>query len=391
MKSVCIVTSTRADYGILKPLILGFCEDSEIELRLAVTGSHLSDKYGMTVSEIEKDKISIDCRIPILSDVDTPEATSITMANALVRFSEYFNKHRPDILIVLGDRYEIAAICCAAVNTRIPIAHIHGGETTEGAIDECYRHSITKMSYLHFAACETYRKRIIQLGEAPERVFNVGAMGVENALHLPKLTQEELTAQLEFDFYKPYTVVTFHPVTLENGTELEQCKALFAALDEYPQLGLLITKSNADAGGRSINEAIDAYAARRSNCKAMFSLGAQRYLSALQYAEFTIGNSSSGIVEAPAFGIPTVNIGDRQKGRLRAASVIDCGANREEIAKAIEKALSDEFRVKARHTQNPYGAGDTAEQIRKTVKDYLLKDRINLKRKFYDIPYEVTL
>ncbi|MEA5058566.1 MAG: UDP-N-acetylglucosamine 2-epimerase [Candidatus Pelethousia sp.] len=390
MKSICIVTSTRTDYGILKPLILGFMGDAEFEMRLAVTGSHLSRKYGMTVNEIEKDQIPIDCRIPILSDGDTPEAASTAMAKALLGFSEYFHARRPDMLIVLGGRYEIAAICCAAVNARISIAHIHGGETTEGAIDECYRHSITKMSYLHFAACEVCRRRIIQLGEAPERVFNVGALGVENVLKNPKLTQDELSALIGFDFHKPYAVMTFHPATRENGTEREQCEALFSALDEYPQVGLLITKSNADPEGQRGNEAIDAFASRRDNCKAVSSLGVLRYLSALQHAEFVIGNSSGGIVEAPSFGIPTINIGDRQKGRLRADSIIDCNAEKDAIARAIEKALSAAFRSKARHTTNPYGAGNTAAQIKNTIKECLLNDRIHLKKSFYDIPFEVT-
>ncbi|MEG1884298.1 MAG: UDP-N-acetylglucosamine 2-epimerase [Clostridia bacterium] len=390
MKSVCVVTSTRADYGILKPLILALMDDPQIEMRLAVTGSHLSEAYGMTVDEIANEGIPIDCCLPILTSADTPRAISSAMANALDHFSDYFNSRRPDMLITLGDRYEIETVCCAAVNARIPIAHIHGGETTEGAIDECYRHSITKMSYLHFTACEAYRKRVIQLGEAPERVFNVGSMGVENVMKMPKLSRDELTEQIGFDFFKPYAVMTFHPVTLEDQTEREQCDALFAAMDEYSQLGLLITKANADVGGRSINEVIDAYAQKRERCKAIYSLGAKRYLSSLQYAEFAIGNSSSGIIEAPSFSIPTVNIGDRQKGRLRADSVIDCEAEKNAIIDAIKTALSERFRDVARHAHNPYGEGDTSTHIAGIVKEYLLSDHINLKKKFFDVQFEVT-
>lgn len=389
MKIICVVTSTRADYGILKPMIFRLHDDSELELRIAVTGSHLAESYGMTVHEIEGDGLPVHCHIPILADDNMPDAVSRTMASALTGFAAYFTKHRPDMLVVLGDRYEIAAICCAAVNARIPIAHVHGGETTEGAIDEAYRHSITKMSYLHFAACEAYRKRIIQLGEAPERVFNVGALGIENALATPRLSQDELCEQVGFDFTKPYAVVTFHPVTLENGTEEKQCNELFAALDEFPKLGLLITKSNADAGGQLINDAIDVYAAHRDNCTAVYSLGARRYLSAIHYSEFVIGNSSSGIVEVPVFRVPTVNIGDRQKGRLRADSVIDCAPDKVNIVSAIDKAMSDEFREKAKHTISPYGTGETSAKIVSVIKDYLYHDKINLKKSFYDITFEV--
>lgn len=392
MKSVCVVTSTRADYGLLSPLIRRIAADEALELRLVATGTHLSQTYGMTVCELEWDGFTTDARIPILAGGNDEQAVSNTMANALCGFGAYFAKNKSDILVVLGDRYEMCAICAAAVNARIPIAHIHGGETTQGAVDECYRHSITKMSYLHFTACETYRRRVIQLGEDPSRVFHVGALGVENTLHTELIPMNVLAQELAFPaLLKPFAVVTFHPVTLEAGTGAAQCEALFSAMDRFPDIGFLCTKANADAGGQEINALLDAYAEKRPNCKAVASLGAQRYLSALNAAAFALGNSSSGIVEAPAFGIPTVNIGDRQKGRLRASSVIDCKPETDDIVSAINQALSSEFRDFAKHASNPYGTGDTSERICETMKRFLYEGRIDLKKRFFDLEYEVDI
>lgn len=387
--SVCVLTTTRADYGILRPLLVALSKDNSLELRLAVTGTHLSEKFGMTVWEIEADGFPIDVKIPILrGNGDSPADISRAMAEATAGFGTYFQDHRPDLLMVLGDRYEAFAVCAAAVNTCVPIAHLHGGETTEGAIDECFRHCITKMSYLHFTAAEPYRQRVIQLGEDPARVFNVGGMGVENALHTEFLSAEELEDDLNFSlFQKPCVVTTFHPVTLEPGSAGGQLEQLLAAIAERTDLNFLITKSNADAGGQEINEKLDAFGEEHSHCWVVASLGMRRYLSALKYACCVLGNSSSGLVEAPSFGIPTINIGDRQRGRLQAESVINCRPERADILRALDRACSPEFRARAAKAVNPYGDGNTSGKICEIIKDTLLSGGIDLKKKFYDIPF----
>ena len=386
MKTICVVTSTRADYGLLSPVLFKLNKDSELNLHLVVTGSHLSKKYGMTIQEIYGERIPIHECISILPEDDFTNVSQI-MANALVSFAEYFSKNRPDLVLVLGDRYEIFAVCCAAVNNLIRIAHIHGGETTEGAIDECYRHSITKMSYLHFTSCEAYRRRIIQLGEDPHRVFNVGALGIENVLNIPYLNKDKLSKELGFNLNLPYVVVTYHPVTLEYHTARQHCKELFKALDLFPCLGVLITKSNADADGVIINDMIDEYCKCRPNCKAFFSLGAQRYLTTVKYSKAVIGNSSSGILEVPALGVPTVNIGDRQKGRVKPPSVVDCLPMVESISDAIRKVLGSGFRAMLSQGTNVYGSGDSSRKIVEILKHYLNVTHIDLKKRFYDLPF----
>lgn len=386
--SVCVLTTTRADYGILRPLLFALSKDDSLELRLAVTGTHLSEKFGMTVEEIEADKLPIDARIPIFpGNGDTPADISRAMGEASAGFGAYFQTRRPDMLVVLGDRYEVFAVCAAAVSACVPIAHLSGGETTEGAIDECFRHCITKMSYLHFTAAEVYRKRVIQLGEAPERVFCVGELGVENALHEKLLSPGELEASLEFPlFQKHYVVTTFHPVTLEPGSAGTQLEELLAAMTERTDLNFLITKSNADAGGQGINKRLDVFAEENSHCLVVASLGMRRYMSALKYAHCVLGNSSSGLVEAPSFGIPTINIGDRQRGRIQAESVINCRPERADILRALELAGSPDFRRLAAKTVNPYGDGNTSGKICRIIKDTLRSGKIDLKKNFYDIP-----
>nr|WP_325257021.1 UDP-N-acetylglucosamine 2-epimerase [uncultured Oscillibacter sp.] len=386
---ICVLTTTRADYGILRRLLLALSEDDSLELRLAVTGTHLSEAFGMTVQEIEADGVPIDVKIPILQGpCDSPAEMSRVMAKAAERFGAYFQARRPDLLVVLGDRYEAFAVCAAAVSACVPIAHLSGGETTEGAMDECFRHCITKMSYLHFTAAEAYRKRVIQLGEDPERVFCVGELGVENALHEEMLSPEQLEAGLGFPLLrKPYVVTTFHPVTLEAGSAEEQLEELLAAIAERTDLHFLITKSNADIGGQGINEKLDDFAKRASHCRVVASLGMRRYLSALKYALCVLGNSSSGLVEAPSFGIPTINIGNRQRGRIQAESVINCLPEKADILRALETACSPEFRELAAKAANPYGDGNTAGKIHKAIKHTLLSGEIDLKKKFYDIPF----
>lgn len=386
---ICVLTTTRADYGVLRPLITALSADASLELKLAVTGTHLAEPFGMTVREIEADGFSIDVKIPILQgDEDSPADISRAMAEAIEGFGAYFQAHRPDLLVVLGDRYEAFAVCAAAVNTCVPIAHLSGGETTEGAMDECFRHCITKMSYLHFTAAEAYRKRVIQLGEDPERVFCVGELGIENALHEKLLPPEELEAGLEFPlFRRPYVVTTFHPVTLEPGSVRGQLDELLAAVAERTDLNFLITKSNADIGGQRINETLDGFVGRTPNCCVVASLGMRRYLSALKYALCVLGNSSSGLIEAPSFGIPTINIGDRQRGRLQAESVINCRPEKADILRALDRACSPDFRAMAAKAVNPYGDGNTSGKICEIIKNTLLSGGIDLKKKFYDIPF----
>lgn len=387
---ICVVTTTRADYGILRPLLFRLMADEMFDLRVAVSGTHLSEIFGMTVREVEADGLPIDCRVPVfLEENSSPETMSRMMARTLEGFSAYFETRRPDLLVVLGDRFETFAVCAAAVNSRLPIAHLHGGETTEGAMDECFRHAITKMSYLHFTSTETYRKRVIQLGEDPCRVFNVGAMGVENALQTQRIPLDQIERDLNFPlFEKPYVVVTYHPVTLEPETGGQQIENLLFALEARQDLNFLITKSNADMGGQHINERLDAFAATHRNCCVVSSLGMQRYMSALRGAVCVMGNSSSGIIEAPSFGIPTINIGDRQRGRVQADSVINCLPAKGDILRALDLAQSKEFRAKAAAVANPYGDGKTSERICAIIKNILSAGVPNLKKAFYDIPFD---
>lgn len=382
MKKVAVVTATRAEYGILRPLIMRLNDDREIELQLLVTGTHLSAKYGCTETEIVKDQIPIFERIPILEEGNTAYDISCTMANAIRGFADYFRREHPDLLVVLGDRTEMLGVCSAAMNERVPIAHLHGGELTEGAVDDCVRHALTKMSYLHFPATEEYRKRIIQLGEAPERVFNVGALGVENILKTPLLPYEEMCASVGIPEKQKYVVVTFHPVTLESGKEMEQVDALIEAMQKQKEYFYLITKANADVGGEQVNARFEAFCEKQKNTKLVASLGMKRYLSAIKYSCFVLGNSSSGIIEAPAFGVPTVNIGDRQKGRLMADSIIQCGTETSEIVRAMQEAEKME-----RIPSKLYGDGNTSEQIITIIKEFLFKNKIDLKKKFNDVEF----
>ena len=389
MKKIVFVTSTRAEYGLLKPLMSAFMADLYYDTRIAVTGMHLSPEFGMTVKEIEADKIPIDRRIEIVISSDTPVAISKCMGLAMISFAEYFDYCKPDALIILGDRYEILSVCCAAMNARIPIFHLYGGEATEGLIDEAVRHSITKISYLHFTSTEIYRKRVIQMGESPDRVFNVGAMGIENALNVKTMTKNELSENIGFDLGEKYAIGTFHPVTLDNFTAEKQIRELLAALDNHKEIKFLFTKANADTDGRIINKLIEEYVKVHDNAFLVDSLGMKRYLSALKYAEFVIGNSSSGLVEVPSFHIPTINIGDRQRGRIFGDTVINCEPDKNSIENAIKKALNQEFREKIRNSKNPYGDGRTSEKIMKIVKNFFMNNKIDIKKKFYDIDFSI--
>ena len=383
MKKICVITATRAEYGLLKPLVKQLMRTPGVETQLVATGAHLVESLGNTWQEIEKDNIGIYKKIPIQSQGDESYHATLTMANALVQFGKYFQEEKPDLLVVLGDRTEILAFCAAAVNEHIPIAHVHGGELTQGAVDDSIRHAVTKMSYLHFTSTEEYRKRVIQMGEEPGRVYHVGALGVENILNEELLSRELLEGAAGFPASQDYAVVTFHPVTLEPDTAISQVKELFAAMQAKPELFYLITKANADAGGRAINEFMERMSANCPNMKLVASLGVKRYLSAVKYARFVLGNSSSGIIEAPSLGVPTVNIGDRQKGRIMAGSVLCCEPEQKQILAAMEQAMH----MAGGRWENPYGDGCTSKKIVNVLKGWLEEGRIDLKKKFYDIPW----
>lgn len=383
--NVCVVTGTRAEFGLLYPLLKKLNEDNEINLQLVATGAHLLKEYGNTQEEIIASGIPIYAKILINMGDDTKEAMAIATGDALSAFAKYFAENCPDLLVILGDRYEIFAAATAAAMQNIPIAHIHGGETTEGAVDEFLRHSITKMSCLHFTACEEYRKRVIQLGEPPECVYNVGALGVENVMNLPVISVEALSKSLETDLEEgAYSIVTLHPVTQEQRNVAKDMKALITAMDRFPEMKFIITKANADAGGRQINAIWDEEKERHSNWVVVSSLGAKRYLTALKHAKMMIGNSSSGILEAPSAGVPTVNIGNRQKGRMMADSVICCDCNSAEIEEAIRNASSKVFQQKIQSMYAPFGKGNTSEQIFNQCKQFL-KSETKIIKAFYDI------
>jgi len=385
VKIICVITGTRAEYGLLKPLIMKMIDDKEIDLKLVVTGMHMSTEFGLTYKLIEEDGIVIDEKIEILLSSDSHVATSKAMGLAIISFSEYINRTKPDMVIVLGDRYEILAASISAMVANVPIAHIHGREITEGAQDDVFRHCITKLSYLHFTSTESYRKRVMQLGEEPNRVFNVGAIGIENIKELKLLSKEEIEKSINFTLNKKFALVTFHPVTLEQGLAEIQITELLGALEEFDDMKFIITKANSDNEGRKINRKIDEFISKNPEKYIGFvSMGQLKYLSAMKYCSMVIGNSSSGIIEAPSFNIPTINIGDRQKGRLQAKTVINCDPIKSDIIKAIKRGLSKEFKDKISKIENPYGDGDTSNKILYEIKKALSKE-IELKKTFYDI------
>lgn len=388
--SVCAVTGSRAEFGLLRPLLEKLRDSDAIKLRLVVTGSHLVHTFGETQNEIIDSGFAIHAKIPLPLEGDSKRDMVRATGAAISAFADYFSKNTPELLVILGDRYEIFAVASAAALLRIPIAHICGGELTEGAVDDFLRHSITKMSFLHFTECEVYRQRVIQLGEAPERVFNVGALGVENALNIPLMSLDELRESIPVSFGgRTYSVVTFHPATMEDNTVEMQMRELIGAMDLFPKMYYLITLSNTDAGGRAVNRIWEQEAKSRDNWVVIPSLGVKRYLSALRYAELILGNSSSGIMEGPVSHIPTVNIGDRQKGRVMAESILCCQPVQADIAEAMRRALSPEFKQVARNTANPFGDGRASERIMAVIYSFLGTPRENIKKVFYDISFEV--
>lgn len=383
MRKICVVTSTRAEYGLLYWLLKEIKADSELKLQLIVTGMHLSPEFGLTYKEIEKE-FKIDKKIEILSSSHTSLDICAEMSRVYEKFAPALAELKPDILVLLGDRYEIFGVAGVASIMQIPIAHIHGGETTQGAFDEAFRHSITKMSHIHFAATNEYANRIIQLGEDPSRVFNVGGPGIENIKKLNLLNKDEFEKSIKFKLAKKNILITFHPVTLENSSAREQFNELLNALDELEETNFIFTKANSDTDGDVINKMIDEYVSENPQKAVAFaSLGQLRYLSAIKFVDIVLGNSSSGLLEVPSFKKATINIGDRQKGRARASSVIDVRPVKEEILAAIKRAYSKEFEQTLKDTINPYDGGNPSKKMVKILKEIKL-DGI-LKKKFYDI------
>jgi len=382
---VCVITGTRAEYGLLYWLLKEIESVKDFELQLIVTGTHLSKEFGSTYKEIEKDfKIKRKIAIQVSSDADVEISKSMGLAQ--ISFAETFEEIKPDVVVILGDRYEIFSAATASMMARIPIAHIHGGESTEGVIDEAIRHSLSKMSHLHFTATEEYKNRVIQLGEHPNRVFNIGGMGIENINRLKLLSKDEFEKSINFKLNKKNLLITFHPVTLEKKTSQVHFQELLDAIDELEGTNYIFTKANSDSDGKIINKMIDKYVSKNMHRSVAFSsLGQLRYLSSMRHVDAIIGNSSSGITEAPSFKIGTINIGERQKGRIKASSVIDCSPHQESIKNALEYLYSNKFQTLLKKTENPYGKGNSSKKVVKVLKTKL--DENLLKKSFYNLNF----
>lgn len=382
-RKICVVTSSRADYGLLKSLISCLDSDPKFNLQLIATGMHLLPKFGNTYKEIETDGFKINHKIKMLSNSDTAEAIIKSMGKGSINFADVLVKIKPDLIIVLGDRFEILTVASSALIASIPIAHLHGGESTEGLIDEAIRHSITKMSHLHFVATENYRKKVIQLGEQPNRVFNVGGLGVDRIKNTKLLKKKEIEKILNFKFANKNLLVTFHPVTLEKNNEESHFKQLLLALKLLKDTNIIFTLPNADKNGQIIIKLIKNFVRKNLNAKSFSSLGQLNYLSCIQFIDGVIGNSSSGLLEVPTFKKGTINIGERQKGRTQASSIINCKPERRSIELAIKKLYSKKFKLQLRKTINPYGNGGATKKIIKVIKNFNL-DGI-LKKEFYNL------
>lgn len=383
MRKICVVTGSRAEFGLLRPVMEGIRAAADCELQIIATGMHLSPEFGLTYREIERDGFRIDRRVETLLSADSWTGTAKSMGLGMLGFADALDELAPDLLVVLGDRFEIFAAVAAALVARIPVAHLHGGETTEGAFDEALRHSITKMSHLHFVAAEPYRRRVVQLGEEPDRVFLVGGLGVDSIHRLTLLGRAELERELDFEFGERSLLVTFHPATLDERGAEDQVRELLAALEGLAATQLLFTMPNADAGGRAVIGEIERFVSTHANAKAFISLGQLRYLSALQFVDGVVGNSSSGLAEVPSFGKGTVNIGDRQRGRLKADSVIDAAPDRDAIAEALRRLYSPQFQQRLSTVENPYGRGGAAEKIVQVLRTHSLDSIV--RKPFYDL------
>ena len=381
MRKICVITGSRAEYGLLSGLMKAIKEDESLELQVIATNMHLSPEFGLTYKEIERDGFFINKKVEMLLSSDTANATTKSVGLATIGFADAYEDLKPDMIVVLGDRYEILAAVSAALFYKIPVAHLHGGEITEGAYDDCIRHAITKMSHLHFTSTEEYRQRVIQLGEDPKRVFNVGAPGIENIKKVPLMDKKELESTLDgFTFNDKTILITYHPVTLENSTAEEQIQNLLSALNEYPDIKIIFTLPNSDTDGRVIIRLINEYVSKHQEKAIAYpSLGLKRYLSALQFVKAVVGNSSSGIIEVPSFGIPTLNIGDRQKGRIAADSVINCGTSKKDILDGLDNVLNSN----PKEIHNPYEGKNTTADILHVLKTYSLEGLIQ--KTFYNL------
>ncbi len=382
-KKICIVTGTRAEYGLLYWLMKYFKNDQSIELQVLATGMHLSPEFGLTVKNIRKDLFKINKEVEMLLSADTTSSIVKSTGLGMIGFADAFNDLKPDIIVVLGDRFELLAACYSATIMRIPIAHFHGGEATESLIDEPTRHSITKMSQFHFVATSEYRRRVIQLGEHPSRVFLVGGMGIDNIKKLSLLSKTNLEKKISFKFAKKNILVTLHPVTLEQNTTKTYINNLLDVLSELKDTNIIFTKPNSDTDGRVIINFIDKFVATNSNAISFINMGQLLYLSTLKYVDLVIGNSSSGLLEVPTFKKATINIGRRQDGRIRAGSVIDCSTDRASIKKAIKKSYTKAFQAKLKKVKNPYGDGGAAYKSYRIIKKLNLNNSIT--KKFYNI------
>lgn len=386
MRSIAVVTATRAEFGLLFPVVkeLRKYESGELKVDLIVTGTHLHTQYGMTINEIQNTKTRIDHEIYIPVKSDTETDISENQADTLVKFTKLFSTENYKAVLLLGDRYETLAIAVAAGNTHTPIFHLCGGDTTEGALDEWIRHSITKISYLHFVTNEESRRRVIQLGENPSRVFNFGSTSIDNIISFADLPREEVLQSIGLEECR-YALCTYHPVTMDSENVDDQIHHFLEAIRFFPDIHFIVTKSNADQGGARINKLLDEAESRIDNLLVFTSLGVRRYLSLMKYAEFVLGNSSSGIIETPAFRIPTVNIGNRQRGRLQAASIVNCGPETDDIISGIQKAISQEHKAICQQVVSAYGDGHAAVRIAEKTIETVINEKIDLKKKFYDL------
>lgn len=386
-RKICVVTGTRAEFGLLRWLMHEIQHEPELELQVLATGMHLSPEFGLTYREVEQAGFAINVKIEMLLSADTASAVTKSMGLGLISYADAYQRLVPDLIVVLGDRFEIFAATAAALIAGIPVAHLHGGETTEGAFDEALRHSITKMSHLHFVAAEDYRRRVIQLGEQPERVFLVGGLGIDAIKRIKLLDREALEESLGFKFGRRNLLITFHPVTLEGqNSSGQQMAELLAALEELEDTHLIFTMPNADTGGRELAMMVNNFVASHQNACVHTSLGQQRYLSCMKYVDAVIGNSSSGLAEAPSMGIATINIGDRQKGRLSASSVINCEPTQPSITEALSAVFDPSFRSTLTSTKNPYGCGGASEKIVEVIKKHDLKNL--LKKSFFNLDFQ---
>ena len=387
-RQICVITGTRAEYGLLRRVMQGIKDSTDLTLQIIATGMHLSPEFGLTYRDIEHDGFQIDRKVEMLMSSDTPVGIAKSMGLGLIGFADALSELSPDLIVVLGDRFEIFSAVTAALVARIPVAHLHGGELTEGSFDDAMRHSITKMSHLHFVASEEYRQRVIQLGEQPDRVFLVGGLGIDNINSLKLLDRAALEVSLDVKLGPKNLLITFHPVTLETATASEQMAELLGALAELEDTHLIFTMPNADTDGRVLIRMVEEFVTQHSNACAYTSLGQLRYLSSIALVDGVVGNSSSGLAEVPSFKKGTINIGDRQRGRLQAASVINCDPTRKSILAAVEQLYSAEFQNELTKVKSPYGEGGASEKVVDAIKHYVFKGIV--KKSFHDLPPKIA-